>query len=302
LSIPIAIILNACRIAMIAILLERFQIDTTSGSAHALEGFAVFFVCIVLLFVVVSLLLRIGKPHGRLVAADILRFDRDSLHRLISWPLQRVSLLTGMVLVAGTSLIAILPARTEVIPQREPLALFPMEFAGWHGVPKTLDNESLDALSLTDYLLADYSGEASANVPLDFYVAYYASQRAGIHAHSPQLCIPAGGWSILRQSVVDVPLANGQSLSANRVVIEKHGARQIVYYWFEERGHHIATESSLKYYALRDALIDNRTDGALVRVVVPIHADEASADVMAKKLITDAMPRLRSFIPGQASR
>jgi EpsI family protein len=177
-----------------------------------------------------------------------------------------------------------------------------MEFAGWHGIPTTLDSASLDALGITDYLLADYTAQGSAGGPLNFYIAYYASQRAGIHAHSPQLCIPGGGWNILSQTTITIPSSSG-AISINRVVIEKRGLRQIVYYWFEERGRHIADEGALKYYALRDALVDNRTDGALIRIVAPIYkTDEAAADSMAVKLIAGASPFLQSFVPGKVLR
>jgi exosortase D (VPLPA-CTERM-specific) len=300
-SVPIAIVMNAGRIAMIAVLLDRFNIDTTTGPAHDFEGFAVFALCVALLFAEVWFLLGIGSPRGRFIVSHLLMLDRNALQRLVSWPVSRTSLLTGTILLLGTCVVASLPVRTEIIPKRQPLALFPMEFKGWRGIPQTLDKDSLNALGLTDYLLADYSNEASAGGPLNFYVAYYASQRAGIHAHSPQLCIPGGGWNIVDQSIITVPLIDGGSISANRVVIEKRAVRQIVYYWFEERGRHIAKESELKYYALRDALVDNRTDGALVRIVVPSADDEAAPDLRARKLIADVGPFLQSYVPGQIS-
>jgi exosortase D (VPLPA-CTERM-specific) len=301
-SVPIAIVLNAGRIAMIAVLLERFGIDTSTGSAHAFEGFAVFFLCILLLFLEVWFLLRIGQPRGRFVLSDLLLLDSMGMQRLMAWPISRASLLAGVMLLAGTGVVATLPARTEIIPPRQPLALFPMDFKGWHGTPQTLDGDSLNALGLTDYVLADYTHEASDRGSLNFYVAYYASQRAGIHAHSPQLCIPGGGWSIISQSLMTISLPDGDSINANRVVIEKRGLRQIVYYWFEERGRHIAEESALKYFALKDALLDSRSDGALVRIVVPASGSQEAADSMARKLVVEMSPFLNTYLPGKTVR
>jgi exosortase D (VPLPA-CTERM-specific) len=302
-SVPIAIITNAGRIAMIAVVLERLGIDTSTGSAHAFEGFAVFSLCIALLFIEIWCLLRIGSPRGRFVASDLLVLDRGDFQRLISWPTSRASLLAGAILLIGTSLVASLPERTEIVPKRQPLALFPLEFKGWHGIPQALDSESLNALGLTDYLVADYNAEASTGGPLNLYVAYYASQRAGLHAHSPQLCIPGGGWSIISKSLITMPWIGDGSISVNRVVIEKRGVRRIVYYWFEERGRHIAEEGALKYYALKDALIDNRSDGALIRIVAPIYAgDEATADSMAGKLAADTSAFVESYVPGRTPK
>jgi exosortase D (VPLPA-CTERM-specific) len=303
-SIPIAIVMNAGRIAMIAVLLDRFGIDTSSGSAHAFEGFVVFFLCLVILLIEVRFLLGIGGSRGRFVASDLLALDRGRIGQLLNWPTSRTSLLAATIVLAGTSLVASLPARIERVPERLPFALFPMAFGDWRGVPKTLDSESLNALGLTDYVLADYTDDRNRTGPVNFYIAYYASQRAGIHAHSPQLCIPGGGWSIISQSVAPMQLGNGAPVKINRVIIEKRGVRQVVYYWFEERGRHIASESSLKYYALRDALFENRSDGALVRVVVPLNAEngETTADSTAERLVAGTGPFLQAYVPGRTSR
>jgi exosortase D (VPLPA-CTERM-specific) len=302
-SVPIAIVMNAGRIAMIAVLLDRYGIDTSIGLAHAIAGFAVFSLCIAALFLEVWCLLGIGSPRGRLLVSDLLILDRNTSQRLISWPVSRTSFLAGAILLAGTSVIASLPAlRSEVIPQRQPMALFPMEFNGWRGVPHPLDGGLVNFVGFTDYVLADYTNETSPGAPLNFYIAYYASQHSGIHPHNPQLCIPGGGWTIINQSTIALPYTGGGSIDANRFVIEKRGVRQIVYYWFEERGRHIARDDALRYYAIRDALVDRRTDGAIIRIVAPIHdGDEAFADSMARRLVADASPFIQTYVPGQIS-
>jgi exosortase D (VPLPA-CTERM-specific) len=303
-SIPIAIVTNASRIALIALLLERFGIDTTAGAAHEFEGFAVFALCLVLLFVEVRILLAIGRPAGRFVASDLLTFDAGELPRLMWWRMPRPAFMTAAILLLGTGLMACLPARIEQTPARLPFALFPMEFGAWRGVPQTLDNESLNALGLTDYLLADYQTDSPGDsAPLNFYVAYYASQRDGLHAHSPQLCIPGGGWSIIQQTIVALPWSDGQSIDVNRVVVEKKGIKQVVYYWFEERGRHIAKEGTLKYFALRDALLDNRSDGALVRIVLTPNADDIPAlDSLAAQFAAAASGLVPTYVPGPEPR
>jgi exosortase D (VPLPA-CTERM-specific) len=308
-SVPIAVVLNAGRIAMIAVLLDRFGIDTSTGSSHALEGFAVFFLCIVLLFLEVQLLLGIGSSRGRLIASDLLELDRDKIAKLLSWPTPPTSILAAAILLVGGGVVASIPVRVESVPYGRPFALFPMEFAGWRGTPKALDGEALKALGLTDYVLADYTRDANPGDPgstgavVNFYVAYYASQRNGLHAHSPQLCIPGGGWSIIKQSIVAMPWRDGQMIPINRVVVEKRNVRQLVYYWFEERGRHIAAESTLKYYALRDALLENRSDGALVRIVVTVNGeDEEVADSAAQKLAWDTSPLLESYVSAQGQQ
>jgi EpsI family protein len=109
--------------------------------------------------------------------------------------------------------------------------------------------------------------------------------------HSPSDCIPANGWNITslqRTGFVD----NEMHWPLNRVVIEKNQTKQLVYYWFEERGRKVASENLAKWYLHLDATVLNRTDGALVRLVTPIYHGESEYD---------ADQRLQSFMRGTTS-
>jgi EpsI family protein len=133
-------------------------------------------------------------------------------------------------------------------------------------------------------------------------VAYYGSQSIGETTHSPQICIPGGGWDILsiEPKAVSYSVAGrSTTITANRVVISKGHDRQIVYYWFQGRGRTEINDYFLKLNLMRDAIFRNRTDGSLVRFVTPITnpADEGQADKVALQFIAAAMPRLSSYLP-----
>jgi EpsI family protein len=137
--------------------------------------------------------------------------------------------------------------------------------------------------------------------PINLYIAYYDSQRKGASVHSPRSCIPGGGWEI--QSITQVPvgqvsLAQGE-LRVNRVLIQKGEVRQLVYYWFQQRGRVITNEYLVKWFIFRDALFDNRTDGALVRVttLVPDGASIEEADAALARFIGEFHSSLHDFIP-----
>src|SRR5262249_54456539 len=142
-------------------------------------------------------------------------------------------------------------------------------------------------LKLDDYVLADFvhdgvdgaavpSALPGAGVPVNLYVAYYASQRTGQSAHSPRSCLPGGGWNILDFGQHEVPgvAGNGSPLHVNRAVVQYGADRQLVYYWFQERGRNITNEYLVKWYLVEDALLRNRTDGALVRLITPLRTNE----------------------------
>ena len=298
-AIPIAIVLNAVRVAMIGILVDRFGMAMAEGLQHEVEGFLVFALCVALLAVETQILLRIGAP-GRLVHADALLPNRRSLGALRHWPTTPVFAASAGVLAAGALLLVLLPVRAELIPARRPLALFPMTIAGWQGRPHPLDAETLGALGLTDYVMADYTDpQDGIDDPVNFYVAYYETQKIGVQVHSPRLCIPGGGWTIMSQASATLSAADGSTIPANRVMIQKNGTRQLVYYWFEERGRRLTEETAIKLYALLDAVTRNRSDGALVRLVVPItDGDEDRADRALQALVRAASGQLGTFVPG----
>ncbi len=93
------------------------------------------------------------------------------------------------------------------------------------------------------------------------------------------------------------------SLPLNRVIIARGSNKQLVYYWFEERGMKIANEYWSKLYLLRDALLENRTDGALVRLTTPIYPGEteADADKRLQEFTRIAVPNLEPYLPSAAS-
>jgi exosortase D (VPLPA-CTERM-specific) len=295
-TLPIAVLMNAGRIAMIGLLVNRYGIEMAEGTQHEVEGFLVFFLCILVLLGEVWVLLRIGS-RGRFLALDVLMPDRRSLQALTRWPMSRIFLVAAVLLAGGGLAIAAMPERTEIVPDRRPLSLFPMELGDWNGTPRIMETEFLDMLRLTDYVLADYS-RPGVGAPVNFYVAYYESQKFGIQSHSPQQCIPGGGWNILNQSLTTIPAADGTSIPVQRVLIERQGIRQVAYFWFDERGRSMTNEFQLRYYAIHDAIFRARSDGALIRLVTPVvDGDEGAADRRLQEFVSNVSGIIGKYVP-----
>jgi len=88
-------------------------------------------------------------------------------------------------------------------------------------------------------------------------------------------------------------------LRVNRAVIQQGVSRQLVYYWFQQRGRDLTNEYLVKWYLFADALARNRTDGALVRLITPLAENEdlAAADARLAQFSAVALPRLASYVP-----
>ena len=83
------------------------------------------------------------------------------------------------------------------------------------------------------------------------------------------------------------------------MLIQLGSQRQLVYYWFQQRGHVITNEYAIKWYLFWDALTRNRTDGALVRLVVPVAPGEPvdAADRQLTQFAAAAAATLAPYIP-----
>jgi exosortase D (VPLPA-CTERM-specific) len=297
-SIPIAILMNSLRIGAIGVTVEYWGPKMAQGLLHDFEGWVVFMFSTAALLGVAKLLARFGAPRSSLREA----FAPPPA------PAQRppgpdrqplpVSFIGAAVLVAITAAAQLaLPARIETSPARANLVDFPSHLGEWTGERQTMESVYADALKLDDYLLTNYRD--AGGQPLNFYVAWYNSQRAGRSVHSPRACLPGGGWIIRSFEPRALPLAGGRELAANRVAIELDGQKQIVYYWFQQRGRQLTNEYLVKWYIFWDALTRNRTDGALVRVVVPLPqgSDESDADRRVARFVAQAVPSLASYVP-----
>jgi EpsI family protein len=114
--------------------------------------------------------------------------------------------------------------------------------------------------------------------------------------------LPGGGWQITRfERTTFADDRIGLSLPLNRAVIERGSTRQVVYYWFTQRGRNVANEYLSKLYLFTDAISENRTDGALVRVTTPLYPNESErdADARLQSFLRELEPRLKSYLPAK---
>jgi len=159
----------------------------------------------------------------------------------------------------------------------------------------------LDALDLSEYVIINYQNPMGKKV--NFYVAYYESQRKGESIHSPATCLPGSGWSFDQSGTVkinNVPGNNG-TYEVNRAVMQSGRKKQITYYWFPSRGRILYNAYQLKIYNVWDALTQQRTDGALVRLITSVYEDETLADAEERlqNFVRDVAPVLEEYIPGK---
>ena len=205
-------------------------------------------------------------------------------------------LLAALVLTSGGVLLQLV-SRTEAVPLRRAFDELPLRLGAYRGVDEELEPEVVKTLGATDIVLRRYTADGRS--PVWLYAGFYASQRTGAVIHSPKQCLPGNGWNIVRSErvLLDLSSAAPGRIAVNRVLVSRGEDRQLVLYWYQERGRVIADEYWGKAYLAWDSMTRGRSDGALVRLSTPIVATEAATYGALVDFARDVMPLLTESLP-----
>lgn len=181
--------------------------------------------------------------------------------------------LPAVVMLAGCAFIA--RARSQAaVPLAHSLQEVLSDLPGYRIEEQHFSAEERRVAGMTEYSSRVYfRGSAPVFATL---VSYYERQTQGQTIHSPRNCLPGAGWEVMSAGTRPVTL-NGTVVTLNRYVIKNQASTAVVYYWYQGRGRVVANEYTVKWNLLRDAAFSGHTEEALVRVVVPVRAPEASS-------------------------
>src|SRR5215213_2309022 len=208
----------------------------------------------------------------------------------------RFSVLLVLILIAGV-LVNGWAYLGEAHVERKALKDFPESIGTWQrtGTDQILDDETLKVLRANDYLVRDFRKPTGPVANL--YVGYYATQRSGATYHSPLNCLPGSGWTLSEPGKATIALPDGTSFIANKYVIQNGDHRSMMIYWYQGRGRNVASEYWGKVYTVLDSVRLRRSDGAMVRVIVPIQGSETAAEQAAVEFASAAETVLPQFVP-----
>jgi EpsI family protein len=199
-----------------------------------------------------------------------------------------------VVLLVSAAVFGTRAAATEAEVHREPLTALSYEIGSWQGrAAQPFADDIVAVLGVDDYIHRTYVSESG--VPINLYAGYYHSQRQGDAIHSPQNCLPGSGWRPVSSTTVMLR-SGGREVPINQYVIQKGLLQQVVLYWYQGRGRVVANEYKNKVLLMWDAATLNRTNGGLVRVIVPI-APGIDARREAAAFASALLPQLERLMP-----
>jgi exosortase D (VPLPA-CTERM-specific) len=297
---PITVLMNSVRIAVAGYIVNHYGIEWVEGFTHFFEGWVIFLICIVILFGLARLMLFL-QPE-KMSLAEALDLETDGLAaqagRLRYIQASPAMITTAALTVALSLAFAALPDRSQTASiQRDSFHLFPRAIGEWRqaGLPETLDPVTAQTLGADDYHSVQLS-HPSTQATVGLFMAWYADQTQG-GVHSPEICLPGGGWEIawLERSDLTERLGADRPFNLNRAIIQKGETRMMVYYWFQQRERRLAWDLSAKFWLMVDGITTGRTDGALVRLTTPILPGET--DEAAEARLFDVLQNMSGPLP-----
>jgi exosortase D (VPLPA-CTERM-specific) len=302
-AVPLAILMNAIRIGIIGMLVDRYGIAQAEGFLHVFEGWVIFLSCIAILFLMAMGLQRLSgdrRPLGEALDLDFSGLAPQMRRVFTIAP--SAALVAMTLLTTGASAAWLLaPARAAILPERESLGQFPLASEGWAGERKLLDPLIEGTLGADDYVAIDFARAGTGAPPVDFFAAYYHKETDSGYLHSPAVCLPSAGWEVFRIEPVTIPLPGTEfgQIRLNRTVIQKGLNKQLVYFWFEGRGRSLTNDIEAKVYTVADSLMRGRRDVGIVRLITPIRESETeqAADDRLKAFLSTHIDQLHRFFP-----
>lgn len=190
-----------------------------------------------------------------------------------------------LALLSGTLVASNMAPNRSAEPLRAPLDSISKELAGWKMDAK--EELTPRQLSATSYLARTYIKDSRQ---LGLLIAHHDSHQAGVSVHTPKNCLPGDGWEIWKAGHVTI-LYDGSPVAVNQYNVSKNDQRMVVLYWYQSRNRVIASDMFAKLMLVRDALIEGRTSGSFVRIVMADNPEVVSEGLRFAEAVMSQVQR-----------
>lgn len=181
---------------------------------------------------------------------------------------QNAALVALLLLGGAASWLFQLGGGLHVDPS--PLARLPHRVLAWEGVDVPMRGSVEEMLQADQHVQRRYDDPAGGLVWM--YVGYYGTERGGRSEHTPWVCYPAAGWSVVEAQSQRLPSGTGSSIQ--EMVVERGAEQRLVHFWYRtSRSAHVVGPVSHAWDRLLGRLTLGRADGAFVRLSSPLDGE-----------------------------
>jgi EpsI family protein len=191
-------------------------------------------------------------------------------------------------------------SRRENVPDHRPLERFNLPTSSnWKVLEEgKLDAETLEVLKADD-ILSRFYGNPVTGEQATLFVAFFETQRTGKAPHSPKNCLPGSGWVPSQSGVTEIAVpGEDKPIRVNQYIVSRGQNQSVVLYWYQSRTRVVASEYEAKIFTVTDAIRYNRSDTALVRVVVNVgDGNTQKAEKTAADFVQSFFEPLKTYLP-----
>ena len=176
-------------------------------------------------------------------------------------------------LIAFILVIAILYLRVyttiEAVPLTDDIDNFPKQVGSFTMTGSSEFSEGvLQELGVSSYINRDYRDKDGYKLSL--YWGYYEVQKEGSLIHSPKHCMPGSGWNPVNSEIITIQDPNSNNTyKINKILFQKGMDKISMLYWYQGRNRIVANEYLDRYFLIQDAILRQRSEGSLIRIIGP---------------------------------
>ncbi|MEL6790117.1 MAG: exosortase C-terminal domain/associated protein EpsI [Pseudomonadota bacterium] len=308
--VPIAVLANMIRVALLVLLTHYAGYDAGQGFLHDFSGLFMFVCALFLVFGVEALAVRVfgrpapavpGNDHAASVAATAVLPAPGKMRLVWVWAnylgvLTAAAALGFLLRSAGAGTAAQMPAPPDLE------TLIPAAFEGWSGVPLSdavLPPETTAGPGEVIVYRAYRDGWGRV---VTLVVAYGPPASDTVRLHRPETCYVGQGFSINNQSRAAVETASG-TVPINRLMARNAARREAVSYWLRA-GPSYATSAAAHQWINLQQGFGRRADGVLVRLSSfgSNEAEFALHDRFTKDFVRALSPAARQVLLTEQNR
>ncbi len=300
-TVPIAVVTNGIRIAITGILSSRYGSEIAMGFFHSFSGWIVFIFAFVLLFLFHFFVLkRIHFQEHAVadsVASPIEESNGEERDVGLRWKLLPVIVCSVSFVLLGT--IGYSTGALPAINIKGGMSSFPLTIGQWQGKEEPMDSEIIRLSGAQQAMNVAYTMRDRGTV--DLYIGYRNSPfvESENFFHSPEVCLPSAGWRANELGTHTIRnIAFFRSLTVAKMVIEKPGDRQLVYYWFQTKNRVSHGVNVNRLHLAVHAIKRDNTYDLFIRPITVISPNETldHAQERMDSFVREMMPVLLKFL------
>lgn len=165
-----------------------------------------------------------------------------------------------------------------------------LPFRDWKSVDGAIEKSDWEILQPDAALVRRYVSADNQTAELTVVMGHRKKT-----VHTPTLCMSGGGWEVVSQRYIDLPLP-GRKVHAVRQVMTHEGKRVAMTYFFTDGDFCSPSLAQFQTVQLVKRLKATVPLGALVRTIVPISPDAADSDSLSDAFAAATIPNILTTI------